>query len=223
MSFQRALEKVYELHIGKDELIDPFKLYSRLSDYCSSEYEDKMMLDSYLKIMNRVNMMNIVLNGNEKYFNSAIKDNYSYVKDVSFELYKELFIMTIRLKYKDFLYDDTNIAKPQAKREGLRVGTILYYTPGSKEYHLSSYCPRLSGAKDIYYNALRSGEVVCLCEKCLSERPKLEHVRLSKEERVKAWLNFGERKEGIPIRLNGKNLSKRMIVEKIIGGHGNEI
>ena len=65
MNFIDALEYLYHNRTSDEEFSDPFFLYCRLSDLCSSSYEDKRKVLLFYQVNKKLDMVRSILNKDE--------------------------------------------------------------------------------------------------------------------------------------------------------------
>lgn len=65
MNFIDALEYLYRERASDEEFADPFFLYCRLSDLCSSSYEDKRKVLLFYQVNKKIDMVRSILNRDE--------------------------------------------------------------------------------------------------------------------------------------------------------------
>ena len=65
MNFIDALEYLYHNRTSDEEFSDPFFLYCRLSDLCSSNYEDKRKVLLFYQVNKKLDMVRSILNKDE--------------------------------------------------------------------------------------------------------------------------------------------------------------
>lgn len=91
MNFKEGLNYIYKNHKEEFELTNPFVLYSRLSDLCSSSYEAKQKVQMFHQINQKINVIDLVLHDGEN-----IQSRYLEVSDLlSQESFNRL-IITIK-------------------------------------------------------------------------------------------------------------------------------
>ena len=56
MKLEDALTYLYTSHIDKNEIINPFFLYSQLSDICNDTFKNKEEVKMYWKVISNVNI-----------------------------------------------------------------------------------------------------------------------------------------------------------------------
>ena len=66
MNFIDALEYLYHNRTSDEEFADPFLLYCRLSDLCSSSYEDKRKVLLFYQVNKKLDMVRSILNKDER-------------------------------------------------------------------------------------------------------------------------------------------------------------
>lgn len=99
MNFIDALEYLYHNRTSDEEFSDPFFLYCRLSDLCSSNYEDKRKVLLFYQVNKKLDMVRSILNKDETVYTrhnevaDLLSDNSFYkllesVKCVVFPDYK---------------------------------------------------------------------------------------------------------------------------------------
>lgn len=90
MNFKDALKKVYKSSRNKEQLNNPFIVYSRVSDLIGNSYNDKKKVELLFKITKEVNLFNLAAEYGENGKNKIIC-MYNDVKDlVSKESFAEL-------------------------------------------------------------------------------------------------------------------------------------
>ena len=99
MNFIDALGYLYHNRTSDEEFTDPFFLYCRMSDLCSSSYEDKRKVLLFYQVNKKLDMVRSILNKDEtvssrhKEVADLLSDNSFYkllesVKCVVFPNYK---------------------------------------------------------------------------------------------------------------------------------------
>ena len=90
MNFKDALKKVYKSSRNKEQLNNPFIVYSRVSDLIGNSYNDKKKVELFFKITKEVNLFSLAAKYGENGKNKIIC-MYNHVKDlVSKESFAEL-------------------------------------------------------------------------------------------------------------------------------------
>lgn len=109
MNFREGLNYVYKNRSSDLELTDPFVLYCKLSDLCSSSFEDKHKVVLFYQIDKKINVVQSILNND---FDVITK--YSEVKDL---LREESFIGLVNTvkKVLDSNYQEKKEPKLQKK------------------------------------------------------------------------------------------------------------
>ncbi len=59
MNFKDALKKVYKSSRNKEQLNNPFIVYSRVSDLIGNSYNDKKKVELFFKIKKEVNLFSL--------------------------------------------------------------------------------------------------------------------------------------------------------------------
>ena len=156
MDFKDALLKVGESSLHVYNIIDPFFLYSHLSDYSRSTLEKKDKIKLYYKMLQIVNFYQWLLLNCIDEGKKMIMDRYHKVeKIVSFEDFLFFLENTIETILKTKLLNDymnsnldRRVVYPYVEKV-LPTDTI-YYTKSRGHYiHLDSNCPELKKAKTI--------------------------------------------------------------------------
>lgn len=83
MNFIDALGYLYHSRTSDEEFTDPFFLYCRLSDLCSSSYEDKRKVLLFYQVNKKLDMVRSILNKDET-VNSRHKEVADLLSDNSF-------------------------------------------------------------------------------------------------------------------------------------------
>ena len=177
MDFKDALLKVGESSLHVYNIIDPFFLYSHLSDYSRSTLEKKDKIKLYYKMLQIVNFYEfLLLNGIDE-GKKMIMDRYHKVeKIVSFEDFLFFLENTIETILKTKLLNDymnsnldRRVVYPYVEKV-LPTDTI-YYTKSRGHYiHLDSNCPELKKAKTILQKILPLESKMKVCKKCANTK-----------------------------------------------------
>ena len=83
MNFIDALEYLYHNRTSDEEFTDPFFLYCRMSDLCSSSYEDKRKVLLFYQVNKKLDMVRSILNKDET-VSSRHKEVADLLSDNSF-------------------------------------------------------------------------------------------------------------------------------------------
>lgn len=173
MDFKDALLKVCSVSENIYNIIDPFYLYSHLSDYSRSTLEKKLKIKLYYRTLLVVNFYEfILLNGVEEGKN-MILDRYNKVQSyVDFPEYISFLESTIDVILKTPILNDymqSNLSKiidyPYLEKE-LPADTIYYKKNRSNYVHLDKNCCELKNVKTIYQKILPVPKKLKICKKC---------------------------------------------------------
>ena len=62
MNLEDGLKYIYEKKFPIEYMINPFTLYSMLSDYCNKSFKDIEDVKLYIKVIERINLVEFVIN-----------------------------------------------------------------------------------------------------------------------------------------------------------------
>lgn len=186
MDFKEALLKVGEMSLEVYNMIDPFFLYSHLSDYSRSTLEKKLTVKKYYNILQRVNfyeflLLNGIIDGKE-----MIIQRYDKVSTVvTFEEYLFFLDVTVTtILQTDYLYDymQSNLSRKTVYPyiEKTLPADTIYYKKNRCEYiHLDPQCIELEKTKTIYQKILPRECKMKVCKRCadanICQRQGQEH------------------------------------------------
>lgn len=130
MKLQAALTYIYSSHINKEELENPFVLFSTLSDICNDTFKNKEEVKLYWRIISKVNIYKILLDNGITNGVKCLKEKYSYYSECfSFFEYKKMIQYTI----ESMNYTDNIDKKRKCKINGFDIRNgILYKYSGRK-------------------------------------------------------------------------------------------
>lgn len=109
MNFKDALKKVYKSSRNKEQLNNPFIVYSRVSDLIGNSYNDKKKVELFFKITKEVNLFSLAAEYGENGRNKIIC-MYNDVKDL---VSKESFAELVDLVYGIVFSGTKESAKPK--------------------------------------------------------------------------------------------------------------
>jgi hypothetical protein len=173
MDFKDALLKVGEASLEVYNMIDPFFLYSHLSDYSRSTLEKKHKVKLYYNILKVVNFYEFLLLNGIIEGKSMIIERYNKVSSiVSNEEYLFFLETTIdTILQTDYLYDymQSNLSRTTIYPyvEKVLPRDTIYYKKNRCEYvHLDPNCKELAKVKTIYKKILPKETKLKVCKKC---------------------------------------------------------
>lgn len=103
MKFKEALNHIYVNKKNLKELLTPFYLYCKLSDLCSTSFEEKNKVDLFHQVNSRINIVKAVIN---KDYN--IIKRYNEVDDLITESAFNALIKTLELALnKNYVYKES--------------------------------------------------------------------------------------------------------------------
>ena len=103
MKFKEALNHIYVNNKNLKELLTPFYLYCKLSDLCSTSFEEKNKVDLFHQVNSRINIVKAVINKD----NNLIK-RYNEVEDLISESAFNALIKTLELVLdKNYIYEES--------------------------------------------------------------------------------------------------------------------
>ena len=182
MDFKDALLKVCSVSENIYNIIDPFYLYSHLSDYSRSTLEKKIKIKLYYRTLSVVNFYEyILLNGVDE-GKKMISDRYNKVHSfVEFSEYIFFLESTIDVILKTPILNDymqSNLSKitnyPYFDKE-LPADTIYYKKNRSNYVHLDKNCSELRNVKTIFQKILPVPKKLKVCKKCAETNLEVKH------------------------------------------------
>lgn len=215
MNLEDGLRYIYETNTQIEYMINPFTLYSRLSDYCNKTFKDIEDVKLYISVIERINLVEFVINKPLANLEEIMLDNYKNITYIDYEVYKRFVYATILMKYKSDDLKDKSKRKREFVYEVPKNKTILYYSPNSNIYHHAYNCKKIQNAKDIYITNFMGDNQIPICTHCKGFEAKKDHKELTLLQGINSMI-FGIKNEDIQIRKNGESISKRKIEESIL-------
>lgn len=128
MNFIDALGYLYHNRTSNEEFTDPFFLYCRMSDLCSSSYEDKRKVLLFYQVNKKLDMVRSILNKDETVA-SRHKEVADLLSDNSF--YKLLESVKC-VVFPDYKREEKPKPKPQPQKKAA-VQAVITNTEESQE------------------------------------------------------------------------------------------
>lgn len=111
MNFIDALGYLYHNRTSDEEFTDPFFLYCRMSDLCSSSYEDKRKVLLFYQVNKKLDMVRSILNKDE-----TVASRYDKVADLLSENSFQKLVESIKcVVFPDYKREEKPKPQPQKK------------------------------------------------------------------------------------------------------------
>lgn len=215
MNLEDGLKYIYEKKFPIEYMINPFTLYSMLSDYCNKSFKDIEDVKLYIKVIERINLVEFVINKPLSTLEEMMLKNYENISYIDYEIYKRFVYATILMKYKPEDLKDKSKRKKEFIYETPKNKTLLYYSPNSNVYHHAYNCKKISNAKDVFLTSYFGDTQIPICTHCRGYEAKKNHKELTLLQGINTMI-FGIKNDDIQLRKNGESISQKKIEESIL-------
>ena len=202
MRLSKALRIIYSSYESLDELANPFKLYSRLSDYMNESLGEINLAKEYRDIIEYVNMPFYIAKYDKEAAVKLIYEDYKHSSINNHDLFISLLNESLLMRYDTL---DSNINdKDNYSLELVDAHVPLYRAAGEEIYHRSPNCSCIAN-KDVYLLELDEPKELMVCSEC-KRRINKNHSKLLTFLEVNNLMRGRSDKE-ILIRRHGKAIS----------------